>query len=170
MSKPPDEPLYYIEIAKECLDVAEGDVDRAMILFRQIRPEVDEELRQVMREALSRRARKKMELGVTYRSHLNLNQPALRAKLRARVAEILQENKPKAIRGACFEHYEGEIKLAGVVHSFSLIFDGHNVKLFVLAGSYDEFDALHDAIDAALEPDEPRGYYFDEVDLISPGQ
>jgi hypothetical protein len=168
MSKPPDEPLYYIEMAKECLDVAEGDVDRAMILFRQIRPEVDEELRQVMREALSRRARKKMELGVTYRSHLNLNQPALRTKLRARVAEIFRKNKPKAIRGACFEHYDGEIELAGVVHSFSLTFNGHDVRLFVLEGRFDDFDALHDAIDAALEPDEPRGYYFDEVDLISP--
>jgi hypothetical protein len=117
---------------------------------------------------LSRRARKKMQLSVTYRSHLNLNQPALRTKLRARVTEILQENKPKVIRGACYEHYEGEIELAGVVHSFTLTFDGHDTRLFVLEGSYDDFDALHDAIDAALEPDEPRGYYFDEVDQISP--
>jgi hypothetical protein len=168
MSKPPREALFYIDVAKECFDVVEGDVDRAMILFRQIMPDVREGLRQVMREALSRLARKKMELGVTYRSDLNLNQPALRTKLRARVTEILQENKPKAIRGACFEHYEGEIELAGVVHSFSLIFDGYGTRLFVLEGSYDDFDALHDAISAALEPDEPRGYYFDEIDQISP--
>ena len=168
MSKPPDEPLYYIEVAKECLDVAEGDVDRAMILFRQIRPEADEGLQQVMREALSRLARKKMELRVTYRSHLNLDQPALRTKLRERVTEILQENKPKAIRGACFKHYEGKIALAGVMHSFTLTFDGHGTRLFVLEGSYDDFDDLYDAIDAALEPDEPRGYLDEEVDLISP--
>jgi hypothetical protein len=104
-----------------------------------------------------------------YRSHLNLNEPALRAKLRGRVNKILQENKPKAIRGACFEHYEGEIELAGVVHSFSLIFDGHGIRLFVLEGSYDDFDALHDAIDAALdEPGAARFGYSDEVDLISP--
>jgi hypothetical protein len=169
MSKPPDEPLYYIEIAKECLDVAEGDVDRAMILFRQIRPDVDEELRQVMREALSRLARRKMKLHVMYRSHLNLNEPALRTKLRARVTEILQENKPKAIRGACFEHYEGEIELVGIVHSFTLNFDGHDTDLFVLEGSYDDFDALHDAIDAMLDDrGAARHVYFDEVDLILP--
>ena len=141
-----------------------------MIMFRQIMPDVDEEFRQVMREALSRLARKKTQLIATYRSHLNLNQPALRAKLRARVVEIFQENKPKTIRGACYEHHEGKIELAGVVHSFALTFDGHGARLFVLEGSYDDFDALHDAIDAALqESDEPRpGYYFDEIDLISP--
>jgi hypothetical protein len=142
MSKPPREYFYIIDVAKECLDVTEGDVDRAMIRFRQIMPDVDEGLRQVMREALSRLARKKMRLSVTFRSHIDLYESALRTKLRARVTGILQENKPKAIRGACFEHYEGEIELAGVVHSFSLTFDGHDVRLFVLTGSFDDFDAL----------------------------
>jgi hypothetical protein len=105
-----------------------------------------------------------MRLGVDFKSHLNLHEPALRTKLRARVNEILQENKPKG-----FEHYEGEIELAGVVHSFSLVFDGYDTRLFVLEGSYDDFDALHDAISAVLdEPRRARCGYFDEVDQISP--
>jgi hypothetical protein len=166
MSKPPREYLYYIDVAKECLDVAEGDVDRAMILYRQIYPDGD--LQDVMREVLSRLARKKMQLIISYQSHLNLHQPALRTKLRARVSEILRENKPKAIRGVCFEHYKGEIELAGVLHSFSLTFDGYDVRLSVLTGSFAVSDALYDALDDALDEPETRRWIIDEVDLISP--
>jgi hypothetical protein len=36
MSKPPRETLFHIDVAKECFEVAEGDVDRAATLFRQI--------------------------------------------------------------------------------------------------------------------------------------
>jgi hypothetical protein len=45
---PPREPLYVIDVAKECFEVAEGDVDHAMMLFRQIIPDVDENLQQVV--------------------------------------------------------------------------------------------------------------------------
>ena len=46
MSKsPPREYLYIGDAAEECFEVAEGDLNRATTLFRQIIPDVDENLR-----------------------------------------------------------------------------------------------------------------------------
>ncbi len=44
----------------------------------------------------------------------------------------------------------------------------YEVRLFVLTGSFDDFDALHDAISAVLdEPGATRHTYFDEIDSAS---
>jgi hypothetical protein len=163
MSKPPREPLFYIDVAKECLEVAEGDVDRAMMLYRQIYPDGD--LQDVTLDYLSRLARKKIRLVVLYRSHLDFDQPALWTKLRAHVVEILREHNPVPD----WETYEGKIELAGVVHSFCLVIAGsvvdHGINLWVLAGSYDDDDL--DAEISAIGPGETSGY-LDEIDQISP--
>ena len=51
MSKsPPREYLYIGDVAEECFEVAEGDLNRATTLFRQIIPDVDENLMQAVRE------------------------------------------------------------------------------------------------------------------------
>jgi hypothetical protein len=165
MSKPPREPLFYIDVAKECFEVAEGDVDRAMTLYRQIYP--DGGFQDVTLGYLSRLARKKIRLSVLYRSHLDFDRPALRTKLRAHVVEILREHNPGP---ETWETYEGKIELAGVVHSFCLVIAGSvidcGIVLWVLAGSYDDDDL--DAEISAIGPGEMRGY-LDEVDQISPG-
>jgi hypothetical protein len=80
MSKPPREYLYVIDVAKECFDVAEGDLNRAATLFRQIMPDADADFQQATLEYLSRLARKKIRLSVRYRSHLDFDQPAAHEK------------------------------------------------------------------------------------------
>jgi hypothetical protein len=166
MSKPPREYLYVIDVAKECFDVAEGDLNRAATLFRQIMPDADEDFQQATLEYLSRLARKKIRLSVRYRSHLDFDQPALRTKLRAHVVEILREHNPDP---ETFETYEGKIELAGVVHSFCLVLAGsvvdNGIGLWVLVGSYDDDDL--DAEISAIGLGETRAY-LDEIDQISP--
>jgi hypothetical protein len=185
MSKsPPREPLFLIEVAKECFEVAEGDVDRAMTMFRQTFPNLDdEEMMEVTREYLSRLASKKVGLTVQYYSYLNLGQPELRAALRARVAEILQSLTPEILksltpsRGAVsLEHRTGKIMLAGVTHTFRLSLTEYvlaaKVDLFVLLGSIDDDDEILDAIDNVLDarlaskPGEVLRGYVDQVDQV----
>ena len=176
MSKsPPREPLYVIDVAKECFDVAEGDLDRAARLFRQIIPDDDGLWQTMLDEYFSRLASKQIKLSVLYRSHLNLDQPALRTKLRAHVVKILRESNPKSyVKG-----YEGEIELVGVVHSFAIvvtrgptaIYDTpltveDDIHLWVLAGSFDDIDAEISAIGPAEIRRYVRGY-VDNVDQVS---
>jgi hypothetical protein len=178
MSKsPPREYFYVIDVAEECFDVAEGDLGRAATLFRQIMPDADEDLWQAMLEYLLKRASKQIQFTVHYRGHLNLDQPALRTELRAHVVKILRENKNNPESPMC---YEGEIELAGAVHSFCLVVmrvptaihgtderprplvARDQISLWVLAGSVDDIDA---AI-LAIEPGDTRGY-VDHVDQVS---
>jgi hypothetical protein len=99
----------------------------------------------------------------------------LRTKLRARVVKILRESNPKSY----VEGYEGEIELAGVVHSFRLdvmlgpaVIHGtpltaeDDIHLWVLAGSFDDIDAEISAIEPSEIRRDVRGY-IDHVDQVS---